>query len=196
MGLLLIDTISKNKAIFNPSPDLDSNKYGIWDLTRPSITYDGVNVKISEVFIVGEDYQMRPDLIAAIKLGDHSKMGSLLKLNNISNPFAIDSTRILMLPTSSTIDNTFNVKKSKNQAAASSNTSTNANQVFRNNQEQKKFKVSDGRKKFLASKIKNSPEMSLPPNIMQPSQRTVIKQDGFLIFAPDSGGGGLNKPSN
>lgn len=195
MGLLLIDTISKNKAIFNPSPELDSNKYGIWDLTRPSITYDGVNVKIGEVFIVGEDYQMRPDLIAAIKFGDHSKMGSLLKLNNISNPFAIDSTRILMLPTSSTIDSTFNVKKSKNQAAAS-NTSTNPNQVFRNNQEQKKFKVSDGRKKFLASKIKNSPEMSLPPNIMQPSQRTTIKKDGFIIFAPDSGGGGLTKPSN
>lgn len=195
MGLLLIDTISKNKSVFNPSSELNSDRYGIWDLTKASITYDNVDVKISEVFVVGEDYQMRPDLIAAIKFGDHSKMGSLLKLNNISNPFAIDGSRILILPTSSTVDSTFNVKKSKNQSTAS-NTSTNANQVFRNNQEQKKFKVSDGRKKFLSSKIKNSPEMSLPPNIMQPSQRTVIKKDGFLIFAPDSGGGGLTKPSN
>jgi hypothetical protein len=196
MGLLLIDTLSRNKAIFNPNPDLDSNKYGIWDLTRASITYDGVNLKIAEVFLVGDDYQMRPDLIAAIKFGDHSKMGSMLKINNISNPFAIDSSRVLVMPTSSAIESTFNVKKAKNKASSSSNTSTNANQVFRNNQEQKKFKVSEGRKKFLNSKIKNSPEMTLPPNIMQPSQRASIKQDGFIIFAPDAGGGGMTSPSN
>jgi hypothetical protein len=196
MGLLLIDTIAKNKSIFNPSPDLDSSKYGIWDLTKASITYDNVNVKISEVFIVGDDYQMRPDLIAAIKFGDQGRMGSLLKLNNISNPFAIDQNRVLMLPTSSTIDSTFNVKKAKNQSINSSNTSTNANQVFRNNQEQKKFKISDGRKKFLDTRIKNTPEMALPPHVMQPSQRTILKKDGFIIFAPDSGGGGLTQPAN
>jgi hypothetical protein len=48
----------------------------------------------------------------------------------------------------------------------------------------------------LDSKIKNVPEMALPPNVMQPSQRTIIKKDGFIIFAPDSGGGGLTQPSN
>ena len=122
-------------------------------------------------------------------------MGSLLKLNGISNPFAIGKGTVLAIPTQQTIESSFNTKKEQVQAS-SSNTNTNPNQAFRDNQEQKKFKVSEGRKKFLATKIKNPPAMNLPPNMLQPNQKTIEKKDGFFIFAPDAGGGGLNQPEN
>jgi hypothetical protein len=196
MGLLLIDTLKRNKSVFNPQSDLGSSKYGIWDLTKSSLTYNNVDIKIDDFFLVKDIYQMRPDLIAAIKLGDQGKVGSLLKINGISNPFALNEGRLILIPSGSTVDRSFDVKKIRNQTSASSNTNTNPNEAFRKNQEQKKFKVSDGRKKFLESKVKKQPEMILPPNVMQPSQRTLIKKDGFLIFAPDAGGGGSNKPTN
>lgn len=197
MGYLIIDTLSKNKSIFNPQTTVvATSSYGIWDLTRASVSYRNTPVQIDSLFVITEYYQMRPDLIAAIKLGDHGKVGSMLKLNNISNPFAIMEGKIMAIPTGGTIEGSYNNKKAINQAQSSSNTNTNANQVFRKNQEQKKFKVSEGRKKFLESKIKNQPSMILPPNVAQEGDKVVAKKDGFLIFAPNAGGGGFNKPVN
>lgn len=195
MANLVIDTLQRNKNIFNPQTSLQTQNYGIWDLTRSSISYDNVQVQISELFVVTQYYEMRPDLVAAIKLGNHAKMGSLLKINGISNPFAIQKGTILAIPTTKTVDDSFNTKKEKIQAD-NSNTNTNPNQSFRDNQEQKKFKVSEGRKKFLATKIKNPPAMNLPPNMLQPDQKTIERSQGFFIFAPDAGGGGLNQPED
>ena len=185
-----------NKSVFNPQPGLDASKYGIWNLTKSSITYNNLDIQIEDFFFVKDIYQMRPDLIAAVKLGDQSKVGSLLKINGISNPFSLKEGRFILIPSQSTIDRSFDVKKISNQSSSSSNTNTNPNEAFRKNQEQKKFKVSDGRKKFLASNIKKQPESILPPNVMQPGQRSILKRDGFFIFAPDAGGGGSNKPTN
>ena len=195
MGYFKIDTLYRNKNIFNPDKTLESSgNYGIWDLTKSSITYNAVKVSVDSVFLVTEYYQMRPDLIAAIKLGDHSSVGSLLKMNNISNPFSLMEGNVLLIPTSSTVEESFMSKKNENQRTSTSNTNTNPNQAFRENQEQKKFKVSEGRKKFLESKIKNQPSMILAPNVAQPNDKSIEKKDGFLIFAPSAGGGGFNKP--
>jgi len=193
---LLIDTISENKKVFNPSPNLNSSQnYGVWDLTQPSITYEGVNVKIQSLFTVTEYLQMRPDLIAQIKLSDQGKMGSLLKFNSISNPFSLDQGQLLAIPTATTIDDSFRQKKLKQQAGTS-NTNTNPSNSFKKNQEQKKFKVSEGRKKFLEEKVKNKPGLILPPNMLQPGEATIQRENGFLIFAPNAGGGGTNSPTS
>ena len=192
---LLIDTLTKNKSVFNPNPELNStNNYGIWDLTKASITYDKLNIQMKAFFSVTEYYQMRPDLIAGIKMGEQGKMGSLLKFNGICNPFALAEGIVLAIPTDGTVQESFRVKKDKNQASASSNTNTNPNESFRKNQEQKKFKVSEGRKKFLEEKIKNKPELNLPPNVLQPGEKVIDKKNGFFVFAPSAGGGGFNTP--
>jgi hypothetical protein len=191
---LIIDTITKNKTVFNPQNDLNATgTYGIWDLTKASITYNNLPVSISSFFIVTEYYQMRPDLIAAIKLGDPGMVGSLLKFNAIGNPFALKEGMALAIPDSDTVNESFRIKKMQNQEV-NSNTNTNPNNVFKKNQEQKKFKVSEGRKKFLQDKIKNKPELNVPPNVLQPGEKTIIKKDGFFVFAPDAGGGGFNTP--
>ena len=112
---LLIDTISENKTIFNPSSDLKSSNYGIWDLTKSSITFDGVNPMIKNVIVVTEFFQMRPDLLAMLNLGNQSKMGSLLKFNSISNPFAIHQGQVMMVPADDTVEEIFRAKKLKEQ---------------------------------------------------------------------------------
>jgi hypothetical protein len=191
---LIIDTITQNKSVFNPQNNLNSTgTYGIWDLTKASITYNNLPVSIASFFIVTEYYQMRPDLIAAIKLGDPGMVGSLLKFNAIGNPFSLKEGMALAIPDSGTVKESFRVKKAQNQEV-SSNTNTNPNNVFKKNQEQKKFKVSDGRKKFLQDKIKNKPELNLPPNVLQPGEKTIFRKNGFFVFAPNAGGGGFNTP--
>lgn len=197
MSSFLIDTISKNKSVFNPNPMEDANSYGIWNLTEASVNYAS-GMSLDDFFIVTEYYQMRPDLVAAIKYGDQGKVGSLLKFNGISNPFAIREGNVLLIPNSKSIDDSFNTRKilSQSQAQADNNTNTNQNTIFKKNQESKKFKVSDARRKFLEQKVKNQPNIVLPPNVLQPDEKTIMKKDGFLVFAPSAGGGGFNKPTN
>ena len=197
MSNFLIDTISKNKSIFNPDPINNQPGFGIWNLTQSSVDYNS-GIALDDFFVVTEYYQMRPDLIAAIKYGDHGRVGSLLKFNSISNPFAVMEGNILLIPNSKSIDDSFNSKKiiSQSQATANNNTNTNQNTVFKKNQESKKFKVSDARRKFLEQKVKNQPNIVLPPNVMQPDDKAIMKENGFLIFAPSAGGGGFNKPIN
>ena len=114
-------------------------------------------------------------------------MGSLLKVNKISNPFALKEGDVLAIPTATTIENTFNNKKSINQAQASSNTNTNPNQVFRKNQEQKKFKVSNSRQAFLDRRAngKNPTPQILPPNMMQEGERQTIRTNSVIGLGPD-----------
>jgi hypothetical protein len=122
-------------------------------------------------------------------------MGSLLKFNGISNPFSLNEGQVLAIPTAKTLDDSFRVKKLQNQSG-SSNSNTNPLNTFKKNQEQKKFKVSEGRKKFLEENIKNKPVLNLPPNVLQPGEATITRENGLLIFAPNAGGGGTNLPSN
>lgn len=191
---LNIDTLLENKSVFNPNSEETGSNYGIWDLTQASITFENVNSQLKTFVVVSEYFQMRPDLISLLNFGDQGKVGSLLKYNGISNPFAIKEGDVLLIPTQETVQEMFTAKKNKQQALPNSNTNKNPNQVFKNNQEQKKFKVSEGRKKFLDEKIKNKPEMILPPNVSQPSEVPFIRKDGFFIFAPNAGGGGTNTP--
>ena len=195
MSNFLIDTISKNKSIFNPDPVNNKPGYGIWNLTQSSVDYNS-GIALDDFFIVTEYYQMRPDLVAAIKYGDHGKVGSLLKFNSISNPFAVMEGNVLLIPNSKSINDSFNSKKiiSQSQDSANNNTNTNQNTIFKKNQESKKFKVSDSRRKFLEQKVKNQPNVILPPNVLQPEDKTILKENGYLIFAPSAGGGGFNKP--
>ena len=62
--MLEIDILAKNKNIFNPDNKEQQRNYGIWDLTRSSISYKNVDVRFKKYFVVKEDEQMRPDLMA------------------------------------------------------------------------------------------------------------------------------------
>jgi hypothetical protein len=193
---LQIDTLVTNKSTFNPSDKQNLENYGIWDLTKPSISYQGVSPEYKTFMVVPEYFQMRPDLVSTLRMGTQNQMGVLLKFNSISNPFALKEGQILAVPDSRTVNDAFTARKILNQKASSDNSNFNPNQEFRKNQEQKKFQISEGRKKFLDDKVKNNPGMILPPNVAQPGETSITKQKGYLVLAPSAGGGGFNLPTN
>jgi hypothetical protein len=188
-----IDVLSTNKKVFNPDPNLMRANQGIWDLTNASLSFKNVGVQIKRLYYYTEDDQMRPDLVAFYNYGNQNSMGSLLKFNGYSNPFAIDTGQMLYIPTDRTIKDAFEQKKKEDKGG---NTNTSPASAFKKNQEQKISKPSGGRQKYIDSKIKNQPSQILPPNMMQPGESSVIRKDGKIVFAPNAGGGGSNRPTN
>lgn len=192
--MLKIDTLYENKKVFNPNPEEASNSFGIWDLTSSSISYENINVSSRKLFIVTEDLRMRPDLISTYQIGDDTMAGSLMKINGISNPFAIDEGQYMVIPTPGLVKNTYMSKKTKNSSQSTSNENTTLDQL-KKSQENKIFKVSSGRQKFLEKNtVKKSPQIVLPPNVSQPGSRRFERKGRVFTFAPDAGGGGFNRP--
>jgi hypothetical protein len=182
--MLGIDTLSQNKNIFNPDSEQQQRNYGIWDISRSSISYVGVDVKFKKYFVTKDDYQMRPDLMAYQIYGDMAYTGTLLKINSISNPFAIDVGEVFAAPTTKSVDSMLSTKASLLKKDESNN---NPNSQFRKSQEQRKFKVSDSRKDFLAKRLKakNPTPQILPPNVMQEGERQTVRTNSVIGLAPD-----------
>ena len=183
--MLDIDVLTTNKSVFNPDPELMNKKFGIWDLTKSSISYDGVNIKAGMTYMVPEDLQMRPDLLAYRKYGREGSFGFMLKFNGISNPFSFTEGFFMYMPTEESMRAAFDAKKKLDKGG---NTNTSPAQAFRKSQEAKIVKPSEGRSKFLESKIKNQPGQVLPPNLRQEGERSTVRKNGYIIFAPDAGG--------
>jgi hypothetical protein len=193
--MLTIDTLYQNKSVFNPNRDLQSNGVGIWDLTSGSLDFRNINLKINRYFLVREEFQMRPDQLAFQAFGDLSYTGSLMKINSISNPFALKEGNLIVVPLQERIDAAFTLKQA---TILQSNTTNNPNQQFRDVQEQKKFKISNSRQKFLEQrgKAKNAPEQILPPNVTQPGERQTVRTNVVIGLAPDVSNAPANPAGN
>ena len=96
--MIEIDTLSRNKSIFNPTRSLMDQGIGIWDLTRSSVSFSLINLKIQSFINLTEEAQMRPDLVALQAYGSLNYTGSLMKINAISNPFAIQTGTVFAIP--------------------------------------------------------------------------------------------------
>jgi hypothetical protein len=191
--MIQIDVLNRGKRIFNPIEEDARLADGIYDLTVSSISYENVTLRFTSTYLVPEDYQMRPDLISRATLGSDALVGSLMKSNSISNPFAIGSDILLLVPNESDVENTF-FKKQEIQKSQSN--SPSIQNTFRKSQQNKVFEVSSSRKAFLEAQRKaKSPAAPLPPNMLQPGQTTVTTQNGSIFLGNDTGGGS-NLPSN
>ena len=186
--MLKIDTISTGKRIFNPNQENQREGDGVYDLTIASMTFENVTLRFNDTYLVPDDYRMRPDLIARDTMGDISKLGSLLKVNSISNPFAIDTRFLLLIPNAGDIEYSFQVKNQRDQNKT--DVPNNANN-FRKIQQNKVFEVSTSRKAFIETqnKSKSPTAMALPPNVLQPGQTAVTVEQQSIILGRDSGGG-------
>jgi hypothetical protein len=190
--MLEIDTISINKNVFNPNRDLMEQGIGIWDLTRSSVSFSFINLKIKNFYTLTEDAQMRPDLVAYQAYGDLKNTGSLMKINGVSNPFAIKTGTLFAIPVQERLDAAFDQKKN---SIKSGNTTSNPNTSFRNEQENKAFQPSSSRKKFIEAqnKAKNPVSQSLPPNILQDGETQIIKSNSLIMFGPSVSNAGPNR---
>lgn len=189
--MLEIDTISRNKNIFNSDKQLQNQGVGIWDLTRSSLSFNNINLKVSKLIMVDDQSQMRPDLVCSEAYGSTNKTGSLMKVNGISNPFAIDDGTLFVIPMEERLDASFEQKRS---ALAQNNTTTNPNTGFLKTQQTKAFKVSESRQKFVEAqnKAKNPIAEPLPPNVLQPGEVQVLRTDQMISLGPSTSSGGPN----
>jgi hypothetical protein len=191
--MLKIDTLLVNKKIFNPNPLDNAGSFGIWDLTSSSIDYNIPGLNARKFYIVPDDLAMRPDLISLYQIGDTQYCGSLMKINSISNPFAIEPGRKMFILTEGVISKTYERKSLDSSNQSKENKDTPLDNL-KKSQDDKKFKVSEGRKRFLEKSIKNKPSLILPPNVSQPGERKFQRKGKIFTFAPDAGKGGFNKP--
>lgn len=189
--MIEIDTLSRNKSIFNPNKDLQNQGIGILDLTRASLSFRNVNLKIIQFYRVPEDAQMRPDLICLQAYGNLTNIGSLMKINGISNPFAVNTGTMFAIPEDSGLEAAFDQKK---MTLASGNTTDNPNTAFRKSQENKAFKTSDSRKNFLEqqSNAKNPIAQPLPPNLLQQGEVQTLKTTTVIALGPSTSAAGPN----
>jgi hypothetical protein len=145
-----------------------------WDTRR-------IRYSLRSIAIVTEETQMRPDLISMSYMGDQSGLGTLLKLNNISNPLSVATGEILAVPGQTMIKDLFDSGQSitnQKQKAKS----------FRKELQEKISQVSKERLEYLNSKnISNLADTPLPPNLLQDGQQQILVEGGKLLFGPDIG---------
>lgn len=156
-------------------------KSQILDLVTVSWNTKDINYQLKSIAFVTDETEMRPDLVSLLYQSDQGKMGSLLKLNNISNPLSLKMGEVLAVPTEEMINNLFqsgNTVIDQKQKARS----------FRKELQEKISQVSQERLNYLNSKnISNLAQVPLPPNLLQEGQQQISVEDGKLLFGPDIG---------
>jgi len=174
--MLGIDIIESKSYRTNPNTGITH-----LDLVAPSWDTKQIRYDLRSIAIVTDETEMRPDLVSISYQSDHSYLGSLLKLNNISNPLSVKSGEILAVPTDQMLKDLF----------TSGQTLTNQRQKaksFRKELQEKISQVSQERLDYLNSKnISNLAETPLPPNMLQEGQQQILVEGGRLIFGPDIG---------
>jgi hypothetical protein len=124
---------------------------------------------------------MRPDLVALSYMGNSTSLGTLLKINNISNPISLLAGEILLVPTDK-------MQKSLFDSGQTINNQKQKAKSFRKELQEKISQVSQERLEYLNSKnISNLTETPLPPNMLKEGEQQILVEGGRLIFGPDMG---------
>jgi hypothetical protein len=174
--MLTIDIINDKPFFTNPNSE---ERY--LDLVSPSWSVRNVQYSIKSIAFVNDETKMRPDLVSMQYLGDYSRLGTMLKLNNISNPLSLNTGEILLIPGDQMINDLF-------QSGRSITTQKQKARSFRKELQDKISQVSKDRLEYLNSKnVSNLTESPLPPNLLQEGQQQILVAEGRLIFGPDIG---------
>jgi len=152
------------------------------DLVTASWNVKFIQYQLKNIAIVTDETEMRPDLLSLSYVGDVSSLGSILKLNNISNPLSIKSGEVLIIPRQEMINDLFD------SGPVRSETQKEEAKTFRKELQEKISQVSRERLEYLNSKnISNLVQTPLPPNISQEEEQQILVEDGKLIFGPNIG---------
>lgn len=182
--MLRIETLSRKTELTLPNGDK------IMDLTTKSFEFSG-SVNVNHTSIVSDDFQMRPDLVARVEYGNSNRLDFICKFNGISNPFSLETGRILMIGDEDEL---------KNQVANNQNTSDNPKKAdirarfFDPNKLSKKDQT---RLAYLQKKSKahvNASASNLPPNFAEPGAKELTVKNGQVIFGNDVVGNKENCP--
>lgn len=174
--MLAIDIIESKPFVTNPN-----TKIRALDLLTPAWNPKRITYSLRSIAVVTDETEMRPDLVSLSYMGDQGSLGTLLKLNNISNPLSVASGEVLAVPGQTMVNDLFNSGRSvtnQKQKAKS----------FRKELQEKISQVSKERLEYLNSKnISNLADTPLPPNLLQDGQQQISVEEGKLLFGPDIG---------
>lgn len=157
------------------------NGQEILDLVTPSIDR-GYSLGYSRAVLVSEEMVMRPDLLAQMYCGNQSKLGVLLKVNSISNPYSLDSDDILFIPD---YESQYGIIQSPSDSG-----NNETRKSFRKDLQDRISQISEGRKEYLnAVSISEQADVPLPPNVTQASDEDgqFKVENGRLIFGSNVG---------
>jgi hypothetical protein len=174
--MLAIDVIESKPYFVNPK-----TRQQYLDLTVPSWDTRIIQYQLKNIAIVTEETEGRPDLLGMLYSGDQSKLGTILKLNNISNPLSLKINELLLIPSDKMTNDLFKSgqKLTDQKQKAKS---------FRKELQEKISQVSGDRLEYLnARNISNIAESPLPPNLLQEGEQQILVEDGKLIFGPNIG---------
>jgi len=174
--MLIIDIIEAKPYRTNPN-----TKISLLDLVSPSWDPRYVSYELKSIAIVTDETEMRPDLVALSYMSEASNLGTLLKINNISNPLSLLRGEVLLVPTDKMQKSLFNTGQAINNQKQKAKS-------FRKELQEKISQVSQERLEYLNSKnISNLTETPLPPNMLKEGEQQILVEGGRLIFGPDIG---------
>jgi hypothetical protein len=140
-----------------------------------------VGYELKSIAIVTDETEMRADLVALSYMGESSHLGTLLKINNISNPLSLLRSEVLLIPSDK-------MQKSLFASGQAINNQKQKAKSFRKELQEKISQVSQERLEYLNSKnISNLTETPLPPNMLKEGEQQILVEGGRLIFGPDIG---------
>ena len=173
--MLIIDIIEAKPYRTNPN-----TKISLLDLVIPSWDPRFIEYELKSIAIVTDETEMRPDLVALSYMSE-ANLGTLLKINNISNPLSLLRGEVLLVPTDK-------MKKSLFNTGQAINNQKQKAKSFRKELQEKISQVSQERLEYLNSKnISNLTQTPLPPNMLKEGEQQILVEGGRLIFGPDIG---------
>jgi hypothetical protein len=166
--------------ILENKPEVIINGQTIMDITARSVNPD-IIPGFSKFIFTNEEMVMRADLAAHMLCGSHNRIGTLLKLNSIGNPFSLNSNEFLFIPDTETIN--------KLSRRPQGEEPQDIRKSFRKQLQDRISKISETRKEYLnAVDISEAAtQLPLPPNVTQEGSEQFRVEDGKLIFGSDIG---------
>ena len=166
--------------ILENKPEIIVNGQTIMDIAARSVDPDVVP-GFSKFIFTNEEMIMRADLAAHMLCGSHNRMGTLLKLNSIGNPFSLNVNEFLFVPDSETIN-----KLSRRPQGEEPD---DIRKSFRKQLQDRISKISETRKEYLNAVTisETATQNPLPPNVTQEGSEQFKVENGKLIFGSDIG---------
>jgi hypothetical protein len=161
--MLTIDVIEGKPFFTNPQT---SERY--LDLLTPSWNTRTLRYTLKTIGIVTEETEMRADLVSFTYLNETSRLGTMLKLNNISNPLSLKSGEVLFIPGDDMVSELF-------RSGEAANNQKQKARSFRKELQEKISQVSKERLEYLNSKnISNIADTPLPPNLLREGEQQIL----------------------
>lgn len=152
----------------------------IVDLLTASVRFKSTDFFITDGFLIGDDLVMRPDLLSQVVYGNTNNWDALLKFNGISNPFAMDSGDLMLVPELGWMD--FQMEDPAKNANNEDVRSQYIDETKENEIDIKKLEYNRlVNELYKVNKNAKFAAFPLPPNLAQPGDKEATLVDGRSV---------------